>query len=809
MKKNPTQREPPKAVKTQPGRQTDGLGRANANPSARLAGAWPRFRLLLATSVSGASLAAFRIALGLVMSLEACALCRPNRAAISSGTTPLETYYTGPDITFSFPYEGFEWLPLLPAQWIDALVAALAFSGVTMALGLFYRASAITVFLTWGYLFAVESTRTYWQSHFYLEALLAFLMIWMPAARRYSIDACVARGRNSSVPCWPLLLLRGQLVIAYFYAGVAKLNADWLLDAVPVRWFLADPAVTAPYEKYLGHAQLEVARGILHSVPFAYFISYAGVIFDLSVGFLLLIRRTRIFAMILMVLFHATNHFVIFDDIGWFPLVGVTTALIFFDADWLERCWRWVRRPRLTRPDWGWFAAGAIFFPLIGASLGWKSKPGEFPEKEKARHDLAPWTAVFVVAWLVWQALLPLRHYLIPGDGRFTYEGLGFSWRLKTDVHRALGHKLFLNDPAIIAPDQAGHTRVHWNEWHGDKVIYRSVTPGRINWPSLPEIVVLREPILGERILYNPFAGSNTIRTEAESRERVRSIWQELYGRQPQVVGRTAPLFQVLDAVSGALSAAGHSQESAKLAGLVSRTRQFEHNPLGAQEASQVLGDVLALLHELQSRDEKGALIPFLRPMDPFALEGERRRPVPFLVIEDAQLIDASRKPLWQIDRRVWKNAQYTRDQRGILDVHVGDEPLVICTGGIGAEAKYTLPQACLFDSQDHPERPPYIWWNSLKDLTSSKFTHISNQAFYLRRYARRVAWLWEKEYGRRPMVTAWTAVSLNGRPHQPLVDPEADLASVPATWFGHNPWIRDLETPRIPREALARTPAY
>src|SRR5205085_3092792 len=137
----------------------------------------------------------------------------------------------------------------------------------------------------------------------------------------------------------------------------------------------------------------------------------------------------------------------------------------------------------------------------------------------------------------------------------------------------------------------------------------------RINWASLPEIVVLREPILGERVVYNPFADSNTIRTEAESRERVRRIWQELYGRQPQVVGRTAPLFQVLEAVSAALSAAGHSQESAKLAGLGSGTRQFERNALEAQEASKVLGDVVALLHELQSRDEKDAMIPFLRPM--------------------------------------------------------------------------------------------------------------------------------------------------------------------------------------------------
>ena len=133
----------------------------------------------------------------------------------------------------------------------------------------------------------------------------------------------------------------------------------------------------------------------------------------------------------------------------------------------------------------------------------------------------------------------------------------------------------------------------------------------------------------------------------------------------------------------------------------------------------------------------------------------------------------------------------------------------MIYTSNLRADAREMLPQACLFDSQDNPEHPPYIWWNCLKDLTVSKFNHVSNQAFYLRRYARRVAGLWEKDYGHRPAVYASTAVSLNRRPFQELVDPNADLASVPVVWFRHNPWIRDLETPRIPREALVAPRHY
>ena len=744
------------------------------------------------------------------MVLEAYSLIRPS--AMTMGHTPSETYYTGSDIKFPFPYEGFNWLPLLPPHWIYALVGMLALAGLMMALGFWYRVSAATVFLIWAYLFLVESTRTYWQSYYYVELLFTFLLLWMPAARRYSVDAWLARDQDSprTVPYWTVLLLRGQLVVMYFYGGVAKLNADWLLDAAPLRWNLTEAHVTAHFKPYLTAAQLGVVNSLLHDPRLAYFLCYAGALFDLSIGWLLMVRRTRIFAMILMVIFHATNHFVIYDNIDWLPLVGVTTALIFLDPDWPERWWSWLRRPSVAKPDWGWFTAGAIVFPVVGAALGWKSKASAQPPERKAQCHLGRCAAPFVVVWLVWQALMPARHYLIPGDGRFTYEGLSFSWRLKADDHRALGAQLFLGDTTIISSDEAGRTGINWDRWHGDKVVYRKVTPGRINWAQLPEIMVLLEPVVGERIIYNPLAGSSVSRTEAEAEDRVRSIWQEFYGRQPKAIRPTAPLSQVLNSVSAALKNGGQNQEAAKLADLASRMMRLDQNEPGLQPAVLTLRDVRAALNELHGRDKSGEMNRTLRQMDPFALDRESHHPVPFLLIEDPQLSDdESRKDSGRVDRHTWKAGPHTRERTGPGEVHVGGEPLVIYTSNnLRADAREMLPQACIFDSEDKPEQPAYIYWSCLKDLTVSKFNHISNQAFYLRRYARRVATLWEKEYGRRPAVHASTAVSLNGRPFQQLVDPDADLASVPVTWFRHNPWIRDLETPRIPREALAGTPA-
>src|SRR5205823_52069 len=138
---------------------------------------------------------------------------------------------------------------------------------------------------------------------------------------------------------------------------------------------------------------------------------------------------------------------------------------------------------------------------------------------------------------------------------------------LKADVHHAYPVRMFVDDTTIVSRTETARPTINWNEWHGDKVIYRKVTPGRINWPQLPEIVVLLEPIIGERVIYNPFAAANPIRTEVEARERVGRIWQELYARQPQLVRRTVSLSDVLESVTAGLRAAGDSQEAAIFAG--------------------------------------------------------------------------------------------------------------------------------------------------------------------------------------------------------------------------------------------------
>jgi hypothetical protein len=60
---------------------------------------------------------------------------------------------------------------------------------------------------------------------------------------------------------------------------------------------------------------------------------------------------------------------------------------------------------------------------------------------------------------------------------------------------------------------------------------------------------------------------------------------------------------------------------------------------------------------------------------------------------------------------------------------------------------------------------------------------------------------VWAKEHGTRDAeVRALTAASLNGRPAQPLVDPNRDLTKVGFSWRRAD-WVLPLVTPLPPRD--------
>jgi vitamin K-dependent gamma-carboxylase len=740
---------------------------------------WSRWVRSISQPVNGASLGVFRIAVGFILFLEAITLFRPSQS--SGGVAPMQVYFTGPGVQFHLPYPGFEWLPLLPAGGMHAVGWILALSSLLLMIGWRHRIFAAVVFLCWGYLYAVESTRTYWMSYYYLELLVSFLLIWMPASRRFGIDGRLSRipAAQRTIPAGCLAVLRGQLVITYFYAGVAKINPDWLLDYMPVRWFLAKPHVPARLESFFGSDLAASIKPWLLGTPGAAFLSWAGAVFDLSIGFLMLFRRTRLLGFILLLAFHGTNHFLLFDDIEWFPLVGICTASIFFAADWPDRFFLWLKHPQWKRPDRQWLIGGALLIPGLGAALGWKGRPDR-SDPTPSPSILPRWataTTVLILGWLTLQTLIPLRHHLFPGDPRITFEGLSFSWRLKAEVYRSMPAQITVADPAIISPTDDGRVRIDWDQWPGDAVLHRAIVPGRVPWAELPALVAVSSPGLGERILFNPRAAGLNVTSEAAAREVASRIWADLYGRPPAALHRSTSLAEIIEAFARAAESKGMRLPDRDRAATY---LMQQHGPPG-----------------------DGRMVPFLRRTQAFATSTHDDTPEPFLWLDDPVVLPVTPPNPPVIVRSEWKTGPATRGLMDAAREDSGRSPLTLHIAEAGIDLDGSAPQFELWQAASTPPTAPVIRWNLVRDTGFSKAMHIGVQPFLLRRYAQRVAAIWDREYHRKPAVHALTSVSLNGRPPQPVVDPAADLATVSLQLLRHEPWIRDLALERIPGPLL------
>jgi vitamin K-dependent gamma-carboxylase-like protein len=322
-----------------------------------------------------ASLVCFRIAFGALMAWEVTRY-------FSRGW--IRSYFVWP--AFHFKYYGFGWVEPWPGPGMELHFAALGALALCLMFGLFYRLAAALFFLGFGYVFLLD--QTYYLNHFYLIVLLSLILVFVPAHRALSLDAWRRPGlRAATAPAWALWLLRLQVGIPYFYAGLAKLNGDWL-RAEPMRMWLAE------------RAALPVMGPLLATEWAPYLFAYGGLVFDLAVVPALLWRPTRPFAFATALVFHGLN--ALLFRIGVFPWLMIAATTLFFPPDWPRRFGLPLARPEPAPPP---------------------APVGLYPRQRAALAVLGGYLAV--------QLLFPLRHFLYPGNVHWTEEGHRFSWHMK------------------------------------------------------------------------------------------------------------------------------------------------------------------------------------------------------------------------------------------------------------------------------------------------------------------------------------------------------------------------------------------
>jgi hypothetical protein len=294
--------------------------------------------------------------------------------------------------SFHFRYFGFSWVQALPEPWTTTAFVVLAVLAACVALGVAYRLAAPLYFLLFTYLELVDVTN--YLNHYYLVSLLALLLSVLPLHRAGSLDVRLRPAlRVASFPRWMLWLLRFQVGVVYVGAGLAKLQPDWLLHGQPLGIWLA------------ARTHLPLVGPWLDVPAVALAMSWGGFLYDLTLPLWLSLRRTRPFAYLAAVVFHAAVG--VLFQIGMFPLIMVVAATVFFEPSW-PRAW-------LAR-----FLPRAL--PTFDAQ-----GPRVSPMTHRATRTLAQ---ALLAAFCVAQIALPLRSVLYGGDVLWHEQGMRWSWRV-------------------------------------------------------------------------------------------------------------------------------------------------------------------------------------------------------------------------------------------------------------------------------------------------------------------------------------------------------------------------------------------
>ena len=185
----------------------------------------------------------------------------------------VKEFYIDPN--YYFTYYGFDWVTPFKENGMYILFGLLLCCTLFITFGLFYRISISIYFLLFTYVELID--KTYYLNHYYFISLLSFILIFLPLHRNFSLDAFIGICKKTShVKSWTINVIKLQIGIVYFFAGIAKLNYEWLFEAQPlINWL-----------KHLSDFPL-IGQLFMEDYT-AYLFSWAGALFDLSIFFILI-----------------------------------------------------------------------------------------------------------------------------------------------------------------------------------------------------------------------------------------------------------------------------------------------------------------------------------------------------------------------------------------------------------------------------------------------------------------------------------------------------------------------------------------
>ena len=334
----------------------------------------------LSKKQDSSSLALFRLGFGFLMTISIIRFWQKGW---------IETLYLEPSFHFSF--YGFEWVkPLGDYTYLIFLVCAI--SAFLVGIGYKYYLSIILFFLSFTYIELMDKT-TY-LNHYYFISILSFLMIFLPCNARFSVDNLINKKKYTFIPRWNVDSIKFLLAIVYFYAGLAKINSDWLLNAQPLKIWL-----TSNYDLPI------IGNTLMQQEWFHYMMSWSGMFYDLSIPFLLIYKRTRIYAFLLVLFFHLFT--AVLFPIGMFPYIMIVASIIFFEAETHKK-----------------------ILKKISIIINLSAIKSLITENKYFTYKNEKFALFIVTIFLIFQITFPFRNIFYPGELFWNEQGYRFSWRV-------------------------------------------------------------------------------------------------------------------------------------------------------------------------------------------------------------------------------------------------------------------------------------------------------------------------------------------------------------------------------------------
>ncbi len=296
----------------------------------------------------------------------------------------------------NFRYDYLKWLKPLPELWLNIILGLILVCAICITLGIFFK-WACRIFAA-GYLYIFLLDKSIYNNHIYLFILLAFLLSFTDADKVLSLAA--KKIKTFSIPHWQLFLLQLQIVIVYFYGGLAKLKYDWIMNCQPMRSLIS------------GIPEAHFLAPILKNDFGIYLFNYGGLLIDLGAPFWLWNKSLRKWAIIPIIIFHIINS-IIFRDIGIFPFVMLACLILFYTHEEIP------------------------FLAFIWKKTGTKQQIKK-KQLQQTYGIKMPSKPVMIVlgAYIGFQLLFPLRGYFLPNNMDWTTIGNRFSWRMKVDTRQ-------------------------------------------------------------------------------------------------------------------------------------------------------------------------------------------------------------------------------------------------------------------------------------------------------------------------------------------------------------------------------------